>query len=266
LPFTTEPKTRSKAKFPTISLNRSIAFMQHCYEKGLKEASYKTIKYEFEEYWPGCDQRSIIKYIGQPEIKIHYGPSTVVRQDVSKGSTSAVFHYLNDRTIQEKKGLLEIIGYVTRLPTGKGLEARFKFNYENFTFNKEQVPLVQEASEASKDNFSVSSIETEASLIDVKDSMAGSLKNQRGPFLRGNDNGGEEKKEEEAIDSTHKSSPKIYGEWSLQSSKDSSVYTNLETAMQPLIICPLCGANGRKVVFASEGDLRNHCEVYHGKT
>jgi hypothetical protein len=199
LGFTTKPKTRRKLKYPTISVNRSIAFMEHCFYLGLKEASYQTIKYEFEEAWPGCDQRTLIKYIGRPQMTIHSDGGTLIRQKVDTGTT-AIFRYLNDRMPEAKQGLLEKLGYLKRLSEGNGLEARFKFNYEPFNFSKEQDTLkptisLQEGtdSSASKDNFSVSSIEH--SLVVVKDSITGSIKDLLGPSMRGGeDEGGKEKK------------------------------------------------------------------------
>jgi len=73
----------------------------------------------------------------------------------------AQFVYFNERRVPAIKGLIELLGYVTRYMKGK--ERRFKLHYESFSFStiQENLPKYStesEGVEASIDNGCVSSL------------------------------------------------------------------------------------------------------------
>lgn len=169
--FTTEAKSgRRKPNKTSVTLERAKLFMEHLWSKGLRKCSYSTLEYEFIQCFGTNEPHVLAKYLGKPKRTIHYGGSSVVRLNRVNGKV-AHFEYQNMRTTQCKKGLLEILGFVSQEEGG-----RFTLHHERFPYYSGQVPI---------DNFSFLPIEaTERKATGLRD--------------RG------EKKEEEVIDGEKK--------------------------------------------------------------
>jgi len=134
--FTTEPKGgKRKLKGMRVSLDRAKIFMEHLWSKGLKECSYETLEYEFIQCFGTNESRTLIKYIGRPERIIHYGGSAVVRVNKVNGKV-AHFQYQNLRKVSAKKGLLEVLGFVSK----KG--NRYVLHHEVFPYSQKQVSIL----------------------------------------------------------------------------------------------------------------------------
>jgi len=168
--FTNKPKSgRRKPNKTSVSLERAKLFMEHLWSKGLKECSYGTLEFEFIQCFGTNEPRVLARYLGQPKRTIHSGGSSVVRLNRINGKV-AHFEYQNMRTTQCKRGLLEILGFVTQEERG-----RFTLHHERFPYYSWQVSI---------DNLCVRSIE-------AAERKAAGLRDRGG------------KKEEEVIDSTH---------------------------------------------------------------
>jgi len=221
--FTTEPKTRrylTRGAF--ISAHRAVDFMETLYRKGLKECSWKTLRYEFVQTFQTNDPKTLDKYLGHPEETVRSSAQSMVRQNRNSG-TVAHFMYSNQRVIKAKKGLLEDLGYVTREGN------RYILHHENFGYSTEQVtletaiplPEVNEESKQSNDNLRTRSLLGE---------------NDNQPILQGKGNGETvlevspieevvaERKEEEDIDSTHVNQ---------SSESDTDLYTAIKNLVKP---------------------------------
>lgn len=131
--FTNNPKTRRHVKGFT-SGTRAHDFMETLFRKGLRECSWVTLRYEFIQKFQTNDPRAIDKYLGHPEETVRCAGSSVVRQNRNSG-TVAHFMYANQRTVKNKKGLLEELGYMTR----EG--SRYILHHEVFSYSSEQLPL-----------------------------------------------------------------------------------------------------------------------------
>ena len=160
--FDTKPKTWRHGNF--ISGDRCRVFMRQLWEKGLrKRASFPTLEYEFQQCFETNDKRTVIKYLGRPQQTVRYSAVSVVRMDRSSGKI-ANFEYHNKRKVDAKKGLLEILGYMTDLKNGY-----FKLNHEKLPYYTQQVTLPpshslpprssNECSSGFKDNLCACSIE-----------------------------------------------------------------------------------------------------------
>jgi len=229
--FTTEPKFRRFLKRGAfISLNRALEFMKHLWDLKLKNVSYETLEFEFIQFFGSNDKRTVERYLGRPETtQRDMGLSKVVRMNRQSGKT-AQFEYFNERRIPAKKGLLEILGYVTRIKEGK--ETRFRINHEAMPYitvqttlqehePQETANLLQECEregEVSKEDLRVCNLyeethsqvecEPNASALGGEGNSRERESLPRTERLERNDEGGEnreggEKEEEEAIDSTH---------------------------------------------------------------
>jgi hypothetical protein len=143
--FTTEPKSgRRKPNKTSVTLERAKLFMEHLWSKGLRQCSYSTLEYEFIQCYGTNEHEVLEKYLGKPKRTIRYSGSSVVRLNRVDGKV-AHFEYQNMRTIQHKKGLLEILGFVTQEEGG-----RFILNHSCFPYCKKQISI---------DNFSPGPIE-----------------------------------------------------------------------------------------------------------
>jgi len=176
-PFTTEPKLRRFLKNGAfISSKRAAMFMEHLWELKLRDASYETLVFEFIQFFGSNDKRTVERYLGRPERCVSAGQAKVVKMNRQSGKI-AQFEYLNERRIPAKKGLLEILGYIT--PYKEGYETRFRINHELMPYYTVQTTLsereartavnrqeVKERSEASKDDLCVRSISQSPSLTE----------------------------------------------------------------------------------------------------
>jgi len=218
--FTTEPKFRRFLKRGAfISLNRALEFMKHLWELKLKNVSYETLEFEFIQFFGSNDKRTVERYLGRPErIERDMGLTKVVRMNRQSGKT-AQFEYFNERRIPAKKGLLEILGYITRIKEGK--ETRFRINHEAMPYYTVQTTLQEREREGedSKEDLRVCSLyeethsqinyEPKAEALEEEVSVGETEVSPRTERPQRNDKGGEnreggtQKKEEEVIDSTH---------------------------------------------------------------
>jgi len=172
--------------------------------KGLKKCSYETLEFEFIHFFGSNEKRSIERYLGRLEQNLSYGSANMTRVNQTSGKV-AMFHYSNKRKVLGKKGLLEILGYVSRVREGN--ETKFILHHENMPYYTEQVTLESAVSipEVNENNI-------------TKDKMCVSsllVENLNQDILRNEGGGGGtldcesphnieiEKKEEEVIDSTH---------------------------------------------------------------
>jgi len=223
--FTTEPKFRRFLKRGAfISLNRALEFMKHLWDLKLKNVSYETLEFEFIQFFGSNDKRTVERYLGRPErIQRDMGLSKVVRMNRENGKI-AKFEYMNERRIPAKKGLLEILGYITRIKEGK--ETRFRINHEAMPYYTVQTTLQeQEERQVSKEDLRVCSLyeethsqinyEPDAEALEEEVSVGETSVSPRTERPQRNDKGGEnreggtEKKEEEVIDSTHTNQSRV---------------------------------------------------------
>ena len=179
--FTTEPKFRRFLKRGAfISQNRAVMFMEHLWELKLKDASYETLEFEFIRFFGTNDKRTVERYIGRPEkVDVSTGQSKIVRLNRQSGKI-AQFDYLNERRLPAKKGLLEILGHITRYKVSN--ETRFRINHEVMPYYTVQTTLTEhepqetayslqelkESSEVSKEDLRVCSIPQSPSLKEVE--------------------------------------------------------------------------------------------------
>jgi len=204
--FTTEPKFRRFLKRGAfISLNRALEFMAHLWEVGLKKCSYETLEWEFIQYFGSNDKRTIERYLGRPEkIERHMGLSKVVRMNRQSGKV-AQFEYMNERKLPAKKGLLEILGYISKVKEDS--EWRYIIHHERMPYYTVQTTLTEPETEAQETANILQ--EFEGSSEDSKEDLrvcslyaqAHSQKereNERGENIEGG-----EKRREEVIDCTH---------------------------------------------------------------
>jgi len=240
--FTTEPKFRRFLKRGAfISLNRAIEFMKHLWDLKLKNVSYETLEFEFIQFFGSNDKRTVERYLGRPE-RIHrdMGLSKVVRLNRQSGKT-AQFEYFNERRLPAKKGLLEILGYITRYKQGN--ETRFRINHEVMEYYTVQTTLTEqepqetetayslqelkESSEVSKEDLRVCSIPQSPSLKEVEGVRGKGIgenpilaKAVRGESVSpmglsptnkegGDIEGGDKKEKKEVIDSTHTNQSRV---------------------------------------------------------
>ncbi|MEJ5326973.1 MAG: hypothetical protein WHU54_01805 [Candidatus Bathyarchaeia archaeon] len=138
--FTTKPKfLRFLKRGAFISLNRASEFMTHLWEVGLKKCSYETLEWEFIQFFGSNDKRTIERYIGRPEkTERHMGLSKIVRMNRVSGKV-AQFEYMNERRLSAKKGLLEILGYISKDKEGK--ETHYIIHHELMPYYTEQTVL-----------------------------------------------------------------------------------------------------------------------------
>jgi len=112
--FSTSPKFRRRVKPRCISGKRAKLFMEHLWRKGIRECSYKRLVIEFVQFFETNDKRVIEKYLGRPEKIERHSATSVVRMNRLTGKI-AHFQYSNERRIPGKKGLMEILGYISIL-------------------------------------------------------------------------------------------------------------------------------------------------------
>lgn len=135
--FTTEPKTRRHVK-KAASGKKAKAFMFSLFKKGLRELSYDTLKFEFINFFETNDPRVIEKYIGRPEETVFSSGSSLVRVNRTSGKI-AEFQYMNRRRLATKKGLMEVLGYLTmNKKTG-----RVTLHHERFSYSTWQSTLLE---------------------------------------------------------------------------------------------------------------------------
>jgi hypothetical protein len=135
-PFTTEPKSgRRKPKGIRVSLERAKIFMEHLYSKGLRECSYETLEFEFIQCFGTNEQRVLVKYLGRPARTLHYGSYSVLRVNKVNGKV-AHFEYQNLRKVEAKRGLLEVLGFVSK----KG--ERYVLHHELLPYCSKQKSIV----------------------------------------------------------------------------------------------------------------------------
>lgn len=116
--FSTKSKKLPLRRGRFISGKRCRVFMRHLWDKNLRgKASYSTLVLEFQTFFETNDTRTIQKYLGRPEQTVRYSAISVVRMNRSSGKL-ANFEYHNKRQLDRKRGLLEILGYVTNLKNG----------------------------------------------------------------------------------------------------------------------------------------------------
>ncbi|MGB9756822.1 MAG: hypothetical protein ACPLVJ_03470, partial [Candidatus Bathyarchaeales archaeon] len=144
--FTTEPKFRRFLKRGAfISFNRALMFMQHLWELKLKNVSYEVLEFEFIQFFGSNDKRTVERYLGRPEkTETNTGLSKVIRMNRQSGKI-AQFEYMNERRIPAKKGLLETLGYISRVKIGK--ETRFIIHHEAMPYYTIQTRLENEIQE-----------------------------------------------------------------------------------------------------------------------
>jgi hypothetical protein len=219
--FTTEPKFRRFLKRGGfISLNRAVEFMKHLWELKLKNVSYETLEFEFIQFFGSNDKRTIERYLGRAErIERNTGVTKIMRVNRLSGKM-AQFEYMNERRIPAKKGLLEILGYATRVKVNN--ETRYILHHELMPYYtvqttlqehepQETVNLQQEherEGQDSKEDLRVCNLCINPSSNCEAKGEWGKLPNvenniEVSPETKRGDMGGEKKEEEEVIDSTH---------------------------------------------------------------
>lgn len=117
--FTTSPKIRRHGASGCISRDRAMAFMEYLFEHGFRgKLSYDALRLQFVLFFGTNDGRTVERYIGRPErVQRYGGDAKVVRMNRISGKI-AHFQYFSERKIQAKKGLMEILGYISVLKDG----------------------------------------------------------------------------------------------------------------------------------------------------
>lgn len=132
--FTTKPEIRRHGSF--ISGDRCRAFMEHCWQKGLrKKVSRQTLEFEFTFCFETNDSRTVCKYIGRPGNVVSYQASNMVRVNRISGKV-AHFNYRTTRKVSRKRGLLETLGYITYCDDGY-----YQLNHEMLPYCTQQITL-----------------------------------------------------------------------------------------------------------------------------
>jgi len=143
--------------------------MEHLWELKLKDCSYETLEFEFIQCFGTNEPRTIKRYLGIPEQVVKsQGSTRMLRMNRMSGKV-AVFEYYHKRKIPAKKGLMEILGYITRY--NQGNETRFRINHEIMPYYTQQTTLNEhqqtannqeskEEREASKEDLRVCSLYT----------------------------------------------------------------------------------------------------------
>jgi hypothetical protein len=149
--FLNEAKTR-RHKRNSISGNRLRDWMEQLYRKKLKKCRYEILKFEFIHYFETNDNRVIEKYIGRPKDVLRYSGSNVVRLNRQSGKL-AKFDYMNERRLDAKDGLAQILGYITIE------DDRYILHHEKFSYAWSQTELSETAiSPLESEDCSVESI------------------------------------------------------------------------------------------------------------
>jgi len=135
--FTTNPKTRRHTGSGCISRDRAMAFMEYLFERGFRgRLSYEALRLQFVLFFGTNDSRTVERYIGRPErVERYGGDAKVVRLNRMSGKV-AHFEYFNERRLREKKGLMEILGYISILKDGTVI-----LHHEGMPYYTSQVSL-----------------------------------------------------------------------------------------------------------------------------
>lgn len=117
--FSTEPKFRRHVRPGCISRDRAMAFMEFLFENGFRgKISYEALRLQFILFFGTNDSRTVERYIGRSERVERYGGDVkVVRMNRMSGKV-AHFQYFNERRLSSRKGLMEILGYISILKEG----------------------------------------------------------------------------------------------------------------------------------------------------
>jgi hypothetical protein len=109
--FTTAPKFRRRGH--SASGYRCMSFMSHLWEVHLRKCSYETLEFEFVNFFQTNDDRTVHKYLGRPADTVRSsGQTSTMRLNRDTGKM-AQFRYFNTRTVTAKKGLMQILGYIS---------------------------------------------------------------------------------------------------------------------------------------------------------
>jgi hypothetical protein len=203
-------------------------FMEHLWELKLKDCSYETLEYEFIQRFGTNEPRTIKRYLGTPEQLVKSQGSTKMMRMNRQSGKVAVFEYYNEKRIPAKKGLMEILGFITRYKQGN--ETRFRINHETMPYYTQQTTInehqktennqesKEESQEAIKEDLRVCSLYINPSLSCEAKGEWGKLpleeKNREvSPETKRGDMGGDKKEEEESYRAhTHKNLWKIGAE------------------------------------------------------
>ena len=205
--FTTAPKTRRHPK-TSISGNRLRAWMMELWEKRLRSCSYETLRWEFIRHFETNDKRVIEKYIGRPEQIVRSSGSTLVRLNRNSGSV-AQFDYHNKRRLEARRGLGQLLGYMSMDENGKVTlhHERLPYYTEQTTLLDPHPPLIppsrvfgERAGE--RDRYSRDEQVREPSIDNLCVYPIGS----QGTNPDQSERIGRDREEREVIESTHKSS------------------------------------------------------------
>jgi len=217
--FTNQPKTRRRVGPRCVSRDRAINFMEYLWEQGFRDRlSYEALKLQFILFFGTNDNRTVERYIGRPKVKKRSsGLAHVMRLNRNKG-TVACFTYSNFMELSRKKGLMEILGYISILEDGTVI-----LHHEVMPYYTKQVKL----EEVCNNEVSNREVFSRSSNQEVNESSDSSILNlcvhplcgsqgragegEGAPTTAGDgnkettENKGKEKKEE-VIDSTHTNS------------------------------------------------------------
>ena len=203
--FTTEAKIPKK-RGNWRSIENAKAFMYWMFTRNLQKCRYETLVWSFVNFFGTNDKRTVERYLGRPEQTIHSsGTTSMVRLNRTSGKT-AQFQYFNTKRIPGKKGLLDILNWITKL---KDKDNTVLIHHEVMDYYTKQITLQEpeifykndESLEASKDNVCVSSLyeKEDRGILQGKEFEKTVLEVVSTPNIETK----EKKKEEEVIDSTH---------------------------------------------------------------
>ncbi|MGQ9545489.1 MAG: hypothetical protein ACUVQX_06855 [Candidatus Bathycorpusculaceae bacterium] len=146
--FTTEPKTRRHLADLMPTRKRAVLIMELLFQNNfIKEAPYETIHCFITEKadFIGLDERTITRYIGRPRQTLRQSdnPKTSLKITYPKTGTSIVKEYSAVKTLPEKLGVCQKLGYM-------------QFDYRNevafLVLNHKNVPLPYHVKEAHFDS------------------------------------------------------------------------------------------------------------------
>jgi len=144
--FTTEPKTRRHLYGLAVTRKRAALLMELLFQNGfVLPAPYYVVK-EFlvkKAEFIGLDPRTITAYIGRPEFIFREDqlPKTDLTITYKKSQAKVFKEYLATRTLREKSGFCQQLGYMNLEYRGSDEKSPKGFKKPFVIFNHKEVPL-----------------------------------------------------------------------------------------------------------------------------
>jgi hypothetical protein len=144
--FTTEPNTRRHLYGLTATRKRAALLMELLFQNGFVLPSPYYVVKEFlvkKAEFIGLDPRTIAAYIGRPEVIFREDqlPKTDLTITYKKSQAKVFKEYLAVRTLREKLGFCQQLGYMSFEYRGSDEKSPKRFKKHFVIFNHKEVPL-----------------------------------------------------------------------------------------------------------------------------